>query len=204
MNTHVYSGTNAHSCVHYLQTHIYTKKTLVRWILPPGSENFEEICFITQPVWQCICHWMSLSLFILECVLCARMCIHPGNRCWSRVDLHTSTDTSNYTHVYTVEPLLMYFNHQAYRLTVYFFFYLENFPLQLVNPQSHKPLCPCPRQQPLGSHSSPHISPLFTQRSPLTATDHHLAGIFLNHLLWLNSSPIPCSITEGYSRTDRH
>lgn len=68
-------------------------------------------------------------------------------------------------------------------------------------PQSHKPLCPCPRQQPPGFRSSPHIPPLFTQRRPQS---RHLAGIFLNHLLWLNSSPIPCSITEVYSRTDEH
>lgn len=55
--------------------------------------------------------------------------------------------------------------------SLFLFLLKKSFHFGLLIPQSHKSLCPCPQQQPPGSHSSPHISPLFTQRRPLTATE---------------------------------
>lgn len=64
----------------------------------------------------------------------------------------------------------------------------KSFHFSLLIPQSHKPLCPCPRQQPPGSHSSPHtFLPCLPRGGYWRPHKRHLAGIFLNHLLWLNS-----------------
>lgn len=86
----------------------------------------------------------------------------------------------------------------------------KSFHFSLLIPQSHKPLCPCPRQQPPGSHSSPHtFLPCLPRGGYWWPQKRHLAGIFLNHLLWLNS----CSLLyyrglqqdrEAQTHTNRH
>lgn len=52
--------------------------------------------------------------------------------------------------------------------------------------------------------TSANVPSLFNQRKSLTAAEAHLAGGFLNHLLWLSSSPVLCSIRAGQTSTHTH
>lgn len=149
VQTRTCTGIHAHT-TYYVHTHIHSE-THLRWILLMGGGNLKRRI--------CLCQRMSLSLFMpVHQSVCAHVPVHSWIPAITHLSLQYSQGCYFSTSRHTAEQFISFSTYKSFHFS-------------LLIPQSHKPLCPCPRQQPPGSHSSPHIPPLFTQRRPLTATE---------------------------------